>query len=301
MLAKKPKGATRKQSSGGSMSGLFWMFGGALLTLMIGLFLYLWNPFDMGHTEVQAVDSTVKPKINTDQDNEYEFYDLLPEQQITSIPDEAILTNQQPEPDRAESMTPDVVVLVPTQTQRSDDGANNANAGNANSGNNNNAQNYGISEDTILNPLSEQQAPARARPQNNGIVVVEEPETYDGTDATANTGNSNNTANNANSNVNSNVNNNANSGNTVAAKPATSQRNYILQINSFTNADEADRRRAQVLMAGVDAKVIKNETANGQQIYQVISNKMNNRQAVVNAQQKLQNNGIDSLIVEQRR
>ena len=74
-----------------------------------------------------------------------------------------------------------------------------------------------------------------------------------------------------------------------------------MQINSYTNADEADRRRAQVLMAGVDAKVVKNETANGQTIYQVISTKMTSRQSVANAQQRLQNNGIDSLIVEQRR
>ena len=40
MLAKKPKGATEKRKSS-SVSGLLWMFVGAILTLMIGLFLYL--------------------------------------------------------------------------------------------------------------------------------------------------------------------------------------------------------------------------------------------------------------------
>ncbi|WP_346773221.1 SPOR domain-containing protein [Psychrobacter sp. TB47] len=72
-------------------------------------------------------------------------------------------------------------------------------------------------------------------------------------------------------------------------------------MNSFGDADEADRRRAQVLMAGVDARVVKNTTGNGLPIYQVISRPMNNRQAVASAQQRLQNNGIDSIIVEQRR
>jgi cell division protein FtsN len=54
-------------------------------------------------------------------------------------------------------------------------------------------------------------------------------------------------------------------------------------------------------MAGVDARVVKNTTGNGLPIYQVISRPMNNRQAVATAQQRLQNNGIDSIIVEQRR
>ena len=54
-------------------------------------------------------------------------------------------------------------------------------------------------------------------------------------------------------------------------------------------------------MAGVDAHVVKSKMANGQVVYQVVSPTMNNRQNVVAAQQRLQNNGIDSLVVEQRR
>lgn len=283
MLAKKPKGATQKQNSGGSLSGLIWMFVGAVLTLMIGLFLYLWNPFDMGQTDTQAEPTTVQPKVDTDQDNEYEFYDLLPEQQITSIPDEAIVVDRQPEQDQADSLEPDVVVLVPMPSQEAQvETENNNNRSQSNDSN----QNFGISEETILNPLPEQESTTRPREARNEIVVVEESETYDGTDGAANTGGNNNSS------------NNSNASNTAATTP---QKSYILQINSYTNADEADRRRAQVLMAGVDAKVVKNETANGQTIYQVISKRMTSRQAVASAQQKLQNNGIDSLIVEQRR
>ncbi|MGM8889199.1 SPOR domain-containing protein, partial [Psychrobacter sp. 1U2] len=114
--------------------------------------------------------------------------------------------------------------------------------------------------------------------------------TYDGTTPTSNNGNSNST----------NRANNANSG-TASIQPAKPATTYILQINSFGDADEADRRRAQVLMAGVDARVVKNTTGNGLPIYQVISRPMNTRQAVTTAQQRLQNNGIDSIIVEQRR
>ncbi|WP_230657265.1 SPOR domain-containing protein [Psychrobacter sp. I-STPA10] len=289
MLAKKPKGATQKQNSGSGIAGLIWMFVGAILTLMIGLFLYLWNPFDMGQTDTQAEPRVVQPKVNTDQDNEYEFYDLLPEQQITNIPDEAIIVDRPPQEEQVDSLEPDVVVLVPIP--QNEQAEADSNTDNSQSNDNRNNQNFGISEETILNPLPEQE-PTRTRVPRNEIVVVEEQETYDGTDASSNT---------SGSNTNNSANNHTNSNAATTTRSTTPQRTYILQINSYTNADEADRRRAQVLMAGVDAKVIKNETANGQTIYQVISNKMTNRQSVVSAQQKLQNNGIDSLIVEQRR
>ncbi|MFP3366797.1 SPOR domain-containing protein, partial [Pseudoalteromonas sp. SIMBA_148] len=83
---------------------------------------------------------------------------------------------------------------------------------------------------------------------NDDIVIVEEDATYDGTPpASSNPTTRNNTA-------------GAGTASIQAAKPAAT---YILQINSFSDADEADRRRAQVLMAGVDARVIKNTTGNG--------------------------------------
>ncbi|WP_227429236.1 SPOR domain-containing protein [Psychrobacter sp. I-STPA6b] len=262
MLAKKPKGATQKQSGGG-ISGLIWMFVGAVLTLMIGLFLYLWNPFDMGNSDPVAPSSTVQPKVQTDTDNpDYEFYDLLPEQQITNIPDEAII-NERPQQDRdylEEALTPDVVVVVPTPTDEAPRETREQSTGD-----------FEVSEDTVLTTPSQSQRSSA----DNEIIVVEEAETYEGNTASERS-----------------------SEPAQAEQPRTS---YILQINSFSNAEEADRRRAQVLMAGVDAQVIKNETASGQVIYQVISNRMNNRQNVVRAQQRLQNNGIDSLIVEQRR
>ena len=81
----------------------------------------------------------------------------------------------------------------------------------------------------------------------------------------------------------------------------TATRTYILQINSFNNAEDADKRRAEVLMAGVDAKKEKKRLSNEQTVYQVISRPMSTPQMAAEAQRQLQNSRIDSLIVEQRR
>ncbi len=267
MLAKKPKGATEKRKKS-SVSGLLWMFVGAVLTLMIGVFLYLSPLFNFSPADSQSANDPnrqVEPRVETDTDNaDYEFYDILPNQEMATIPDEDIGELDNDSLNGINDFEADVVVTQP-ETSNSND------------------SNFGISESTTIQPSNDNNAAANT---DNEITIVEENATYDGTAPTANErANSTNTA--------------AGSGtaNVQKAQPAT----YILQINSFGDADEADRRRAQVLMAGVDARVVKNTTGNGLPIYQVISRPMNNRQAVANAQQRLQNNGIDSIIVEQRR
>ena len=88
--------------------------------------------------------------------------------------------------------------------------------------------------------------------------------------------------------------------NRVTIEPATLASTYILQINSFDNANDADKRRAEVLMAGIDAQIVKRRLADGQTVYQVISRAMPTSQMAAEAQRRLQNSGIDSLIVEQR-
>ncbi len=266
MLAKKPKGATEKRKSS-SVSGLLWMFVGAVLTLMIGVFLYLSPLFDFspaGSDTGADADRQVQPRVETDTDNsDYEFYEILPNQEMATIPDEDIGETGNDRIGDISAFEPDVVVSQPESTSASD---------------NNETGNVGISENTVIEPSRGNNADS-----SDDIVIVEEDATYDGTPPS-----SNNTANNA-------------GAGTASIKQAAPAATYILQINSFGNADEADRRRAQVLMAGVDAKVVKNTTANGLPIYQVISRSMSNRQAVTSAQQRLQNNGIDSIIVEQRR
>lgn len=285
MLAKKPKGATKKRKSS-SVSGLLWMFVGAVLTLMIGVFLYLSPLFDFTpspNATTSDPNRQVQPRVNTDTDNnDYDFYDILPSQEMATIPDENIgelSTNQTSNTD----FEPDVVITQPENSSVNDETVNAGDADGTVAESNRDNSTVGSSEDDI--------------------VIVEENATYEGTPvATNNEDSGNNNANNsANNSAAPNRANNAGataSANIEKAKPATT---YILQINSFGSADEADRRRAQVLMAGVDAKVVKNSGSNGAVIYQVISRSMNNRQSVATAQQRLQNNGIDSIIVEQRR
>ena len=274
MLAKKPKGATEKRKTS-SVSGLLWMFVWAILTLMIGVFLYLSPLFDFSPAGETDPDRQVEPRVDTDVDNgDYEFYDILPNQEMATIPDEDFgegsISSQS---GQITDFEPDVVVNQPENTAPS----------------NNDAGNFGISESTTIEPSRSNNTNSAANSSNDDdIVIVEEDATYDGTPAANNTGAAANRANTA----------NASNASIQPAKPAAT---YILQINSFGDADEADRRRAQVLMDGVDARVVKNTTSNGLPIYQVISRPMNNRQAVATAQQRLQNNGIDSIIVEQRR
>lgn len=271
MLAKKPKGATEKRKSS-SASGLLWMLVGSLLTLMVAVFLYLspWFNFTPTGSDTAAdPDRQVQPKVDTDTDNgDYEFYDILPNQEMATIPDEDFGEIDNDRIADISAFEPDVVVNQPEDNSSSS---------------NDDAGNFGIAEGSAPAPSRDNAANAQ---EAGEIVIVEEDATYDA----APTASANNRA----------------SSNTAQAGTANVQRTaqattYILQINSFGNADEADRRRAQVLMAGVDAKVVKNTTGNGLPIYQVISKSMNNRQAVASAQQRLQNNGIDSIIVEQRR
>ena len=272
MLAKKPKGATEKRKTS-SVSGLLWMFVGAVLTLMIGVFLYLSPLFNFspaGSGDAIDTDRQVQQRVDTDTDNgDYEFYDILPNQEMATIPDEDFGEGSNNQSGQITDFEPDVVVNQPESTTP---GANDAG-------------NFGISESTTIEPNRGNNANNAANNNDDDIVIVEEDATYDGTPAASNTGAATNKP----------------SAGTASIQPAKPAATYILQINSFGDADEADRRRAQVLMAGVDARVVKNTTGNGLPIYQVISRSMSNRQAVATAQQRLQNNGIDSIIVEQRR
>lgn len=76
------------------------------------------------------------------------------------------------------------------------------------------------------------------------------------------------------------------------------QTSHILQIKSYEHAHEADLKRAEVLMAGVDAIVVRRKSGDAY-LYQVISTPMSQSKAVA-ASMRLRNNGIDSIVVEQR-
>lgn len=77
---------------------------------------------------------------------------------------------------------------------------------------------------------------------------------------------------------------------------------YILQIRSYSDAAAADEKRAQVMLAGVDAVVLRRvDSATQATFYQVVSAPMSSRAEVSAAAHKLSSNGIDAVIVEQRR
>ncbi len=87
--------------------------------------------------------------------------------------------------------------------------------------------------------------------------------------------------------------------NAAQANNTDSKVKYILQIRSYPQANDADLKRAEVLMAGVDAVVVRRKAKDGTFNYQVISTPMSSREAA-RANARLKSNGIDSLIIEQR-
>lgn len=82
------------------------------------------------------------------------------------------------------------------------------------------------------------------------------------------------------------------------AKPETT---YILQIRTYDNATEADQKRAEVMMAGIDVQVIKRYTEDESVLYQVVSVPMVSKEEAIRAYTRLQSNGIDSVVVEQQK
>jgi cell division protein FtsN len=73
---------------------------------------------------------------------------------------------------------------------------------------------------------------------------------------------------------------------------------YLLQVNSYQSADEADKQRAAVLLAGLPADVRHTTTADGQEWYRVVSGPFDSRDEASKAQRQLQDSGIDALVVQ---
>lgn len=240
----KHQGATPRRAPN-SVSFFAAMLVGALLTLGIVLFIYLWNPFNHGKVEPANEETTmVKPKAaqTSGEPPNYEFYDLLRQQQVSGIPNDASTTQSSTIP----VTQPDVIVTAPSATTRS--------------------QTTGNQADSVNNPMldSPDSGTASSEDSNNPLISGQSSTSTDHNPDT----------------------------------PTT--RTFILQINSFDNSDDADRRRAEVLMAGVDAQIVKRRLKNDKVIYQVVSREMTSSQSVADAQRRLQSSGIDSLIVEQR-
>lgn len=213
MFGKAPRGATQRPpvkepSNQKLIPAWLWMIFGMLLGLFIMVVLYLWQPW---RPATRPIDSTQTSNTQTpaeDTNKDYQFYDLLPKQQVSPVPTEA----------------------VPSDTQAANDNI--------------------ILAPPVLIELPPEQNTATSDP--------------------------------------------------VEITAATTLQ-YILQVNSYQNPDDADSRRAEILLVGLPADVRQSKIADGTVWFRVVSGPFANRAEAINAQRLLQDSGIDSLVVEQRR
>ena len=168
-----------------------------LIVLSFAVALLLWKPWTAAQPRNHDIPTT---HAQDDTNKDYRFYDLLPQQQVTPIPEQAVPetpTQQQP-----------VIVEAPskptTDLQAEDD----------------------------LNPPS-----------------------------------------------------------------ALPQAEYILQVHSFDNPDDADSRRAEIILNGLSADVVQSSEG-GRTWYRVVSGPYDSQNSAVIAQQTLQHSGIDSIVVK---
>lgn len=172
-----------------------------LIVLSFAVALMLWKPWAPVQPKNQVTSEHYQEETNKD----YRFYDLLPQQQVTPIPEQAI-------PENKDSGT---VVIVEA-------------------------------------PQAEQAASSTAT---------------DTTEAQLN------------------------------PTPAERTPSYILQVRSYPDPDSADARRAEIILNGLSADVVKT-VEGGKTWYRVVSGPYDSQEAAVIAQQTLQHSGIDSIVVK---
>ena len=171
-----------------------------LIVLSFAVALMLWKPWAPVQPKNQINSEHYQEETNKD----YRFYDLLPQQQVTPIPEQAV----------PESKSSGTVVIV--------------------------------------------EAP--------------EPEPTINTESTE-------------------------SGIETPEAPVARQASYILQVRSYSDPDSADTRRAEIILNGLSADVMKS-VENGQTLYRVISVTYDSAESALLAQQSLQRSGIDSIVVK---
>jgi cell division protein FtsN len=180
-----------------------WMLVVILIVLCFTVALMLWKPW----APVQAKPQVAAERIQEDTNQDYRFYDLLPQQQVTPIPDQAV-------PENKNAATVVIVEAPNDETEAS-------------------------AAVTTLSQADQQ----------------------------------------------------------AASESAALNTSYILQIRSYRDPDQADARRAEIILNGLSADVLKiNEQ--GEVWYRVISGPYNSQKAALIAQQTLQHSGIDSIVIK---
>ncbi len=97
MLGTKPRGATKRVSpkakrTGSLVPNWLWTVFGVLLCLTCLMFLYLWQPWQPtphGSPSRSHTSADAKPTDSSDS-SQFQFYDLLPKQQVTPIPAQTV-------------------------------------------------------------------------------------------------------------------------------------------------------------------------------------------------------------------
>ncbi len=320
MFSKKSKGATTFDDKNSGISGLLWMLLGAIIVIITGLIAYKSGKFTFLQNnkkeEIKVVDApTIQLKKDSKEEN-YEFYDILPEQEMSTISDDALISEiAQSDPTPAinlDEFKPDVIVTTDKDAENQKKAVAEAENKETKSDKAEIATAKTVEEKTKSTETSttkqettsKKEEPKQATTKQGKIVkgdkeitITYENATYDENDKKTEK--------------------KATPSKPPAEKkqpiskvekidikpikeaPASNTKSYILQINSYDEASQADKRRAQVLMAGVDAKVIKKNNGDNV-VYQVVSTAMNKPSDVLKSQRLLQKNGIDSLIIEQR-
>lgn len=168
-----------------------------LAVLCLAVALLLWKPWQPVQPKNQIPSGHYQEETNKD----FRFYDLLPQQQVTPIPEQAI-------PENKEQGT---VVIV--------------------------------------------EAPELSKPQAEASAAITE------------------------------------------TAPAPVAATYILQVRSYADPDSADARRAEIILNGLSADVVKT-VEGGKTWYRVISGPYESQEAALIAQQTLQHSGIDSIVIK---
>ncbi len=75
---------------------------------------------------------------------------------------------------------------------------------------------------------------------------------------------------------------------------------YLLQAGSFRNASDADRRRAQIILLGLEASV-ESVDANGDRWHRVYVGPFLSRNKLASARNALSGEGIDTLVIRQKK
>lgn len=212
MFGKAPRGATQrapivdKDQQEKLIPTWLWMIFGILLGLSLAVLLYLWQPWQPANRPIDSTQPTrTSNQADEDETNkEYQFYDLLPKQQVTPVPNEAVPTTPATQP----------------------------------------------SNSIIVAPAAPAQNTINADPAE------------------------------------------------ISASPAAPE--YMLQVNSYKNPDDADARRAEILLVGLPADVRQTTLSDSTVWFRVVSGPFMSKGEALNAQHLLQDSGIDSLVVEQR-